>query len=351
MKMPGLIDLTLILFLASSSKGTNWSIDVPRSITAGSGSNVTIRCNFTYPNKSGTEYVQVYWKKPESSPMKTDDNELNAFVFHPNDIFVLEKYRGRTKLTGNISNGDCSLKIFNFMDNEPMIYVRVVKNRDKYSFRNNFVSISLSGPGVKTVTFNPDMTQQSITFEAITMGTTQKTSKLIYTAIFVSVAALLIIIFVAGIVFCIKCKRSKPCTREESGYYANFSRASLNQAKRKASCNKQENQELPELKATDDPVYLNIEAPPDQMDQSMDYTDNIYANVDYSKPPSLSVEVNDKVTAFCSVSHSCPTMPPSLSWSHSGIVTRRSKRLNTWKWETVSTLTFPPLDPPTSTSL
>lgn len=57
-------------------------------------------------------------------------------------------------------------------------------------------------------------------------------------------------------------------------------------------------------------------------------------------PPTLSVEMNDKVTASCFVHHSCPYIPPKFSWSHSGIVMLRSKRLTNWKWKIVSTLTF-----------
>lgn len=60
------------------------------------------------------------------------------------------------------------------------------------------------------------------------------------------------------------------------------------------------------------------------------------------QPPVLSVVMNKKVTASCSVSHSCPVIPPRFSWSHPGNILRRSKKLNTWKWETVSTLTFSP---------
>nr|XP_033958636.1 myelin-associated glycoprotein-like [Pseudochaenichthys georgianus] len=60
------------------------------------------------------------------------------------------------------------------------------------------------------------------------------------------------------------------------------------------------------------------------------------------QPPVMSVVMNKKVTASCSVSHSCPVIPPRFSWSHPGNILRRSKKLNTWKWETVSTLTFSP---------
>ncbi|XP_039973307.1 myelin-associated glycoprotein-like [Xiphias gladius] len=90
------------------------------------------------------------------------------------------------------------------------------------------------------------------------------------------------------------------------------------------------------------PFYFRIEMP---QYKSFSYTKHT-VTIDVIRdpqPPTLSVRVNDRVTASCSVSHSCPFSPPQFSWSRSGIVWRRSKRLNKWKWETVSTLSFQPL--------
>ncbi|XP_018542992.1 sialic acid-binding Ig-like lectin 14 [Lates calcarifer] len=61
------------------------------------------------------------------------------------------------------------------------------------------------------------------------------------------------------------------------------------------------------------------------------------------QPPSLSVKRDGKVIATCSVTHSCPSIPPQLSWSRSGIVISHIKKLNQLKWKTVSTLIFQPL--------
>lgn len=109
------------------------------------GSDVTINCMFDYPTKEHTDNVQVYWKKRERSTFKISDNDKNAFVFHPNDTFVLEKYRGKTTLIGNPAEKNCSLLISGITENEPNIYVRVISKVDNYSFVKDFVSISLSG--------------------------------------------------------------------------------------------------------------------------------------------------------------------------------------------------------------
>ncbi|XP_034731331.1 uncharacterized protein LOC117946927 [Etheostoma cragini] len=288
MTLPGLIDLSFILILVSNSKGHTWNVNVASSIDAILGSNVTIKCFFTYPPKHYTEDVQVYWKKLAVSNSRFDEKE-SPFVFHPNDTFVLEKYRGKTKLTGDKAQGDCTLKIFNISEYEENIYVRV-EAKDNYSFREHMVTIGVSGH--KSVSLKPDQIPiPSSTFETTTslfttdmevsLGTPREAS--LYTAICVPVAALLIIIFVIAIVLCLKKRRSQSFTREESRYYENVSRASSNQAKRETSCITQDNKKLSELKAIDEPVYINIEAIPGQMDQSMDRTDNIYGNVDYEK--------------------------------------------------------------------
>ncbi|XP_023187272.1 myeloid cell surface antigen CD33-like isoform X1 [Xiphophorus maculatus] len=60
------------------------------------------------------------------------------------------------------------------------------------------------------------------------------------------------------------------------------------------------------------------------------------------KPPTMSVAVQDQVTATCKVTHVCPSSPPKFSWSHSGIRKTRSKKENKWLWSTTSTLTFTP---------
>nr|XP_046255370.1 sialoadhesin-like isoform X1 [Scatophagus argus] len=279
MKLPGLIDLSLLLILASNSKGKNWNISVERNINATLGSNVVIPCSFTYPPEHRTENVQVFWKKPEKSKIDTEDkNDQNAFIFHKNDTFVLEKYKGKTKLIGNKDKGNCSLMIKDIQENEPNIYLRVIAKGDRYSFKKEFVSISVLG--ATPVTLGTDINEISTPTSETTPNNTRQ-PETSYVAIIVSVAVVLAIIFIIGIVFFIKHKRSKSFIRENSGYYANFSRPSSNQLNREV-CGKKQDEKLPEPKVIEDPIYMNTQAGPGQRDQSMDHTDNIYANVDYS---------------------------------------------------------------------
>ncbi|XP_014056917.1 sialoadhesin isoform X1 [Salmo salar] len=61
-------------------------------------------------------------------------------------------------------------------------------------------------------------------------------------------------------------------------------------------------------------------------------------------PPSLSVreevKVGEVVSASCSVSHSCPSDPPLLTWSHSGTPSIQSRQQTNSQWEETLTLTF-----------
>lgn len=128
--------------------GEKWDINVTRYIRAKPGSDVIIPCSFT-PNN--TKDAKVYWKKNQLSEVKTDDNEKNAFVFHTNDNFVLEKYRGKTKLIGNKDKGNCTLVIQDIREDEPFIYVRVIAGGDKNSFLRNSVRITLSGENFSNI--------------------------------------------------------------------------------------------------------------------------------------------------------------------------------------------------------
>lgn len=124
---------------------------MPENIPAERGSNVIVQCSFTYPTQYYTEDVKVYWKKNQKSEVKTDDRDLNAFVFHTNDNFVLKKYRGKTKLIGNKDKGNCTLEIQDIRETEPFIYVRVIARGNQNSFQKNRVQITLSGENFSNI--------------------------------------------------------------------------------------------------------------------------------------------------------------------------------------------------------
>ncbi|XP_041649544.1 uncharacterized protein LOC121513691 isoform X2 [Cheilinus undulatus] len=242
MKLNGLIQLTLILILAYCAEAKkNWTISVNESITAVRGSSVTINCTFRCPSDQCNDKVSVYWKKRQRSSITISDNDKNVFILHENNSYVLEKYRGKTELVQHNSNKDCSLKINNVTEADQGLYVRLITKTEKFSFYGNAVSVFVIDRNDTLVVPTDD---------------TLKTSSSMYIAIFVPIALIVIIAVIAGIFFYIKHRRTQPFTREESGYYANFSRASSNDPKSDASCKK--NDKLPEVNDIDDPVYINV---------------------------------------------------------------------------------------------
>ncbi|XP_031420772.1 sialic acid-binding Ig-like lectin 14 isoform X2 [Clupea harengus] len=80
---------------------------------------------------------------------------------------------------------------------------------------------------------------------------------------------------------------------------------------------------------------------------SYSYNDNkvtisIKAEAD---PPSLSgvkkeVRAGESVTVSCSVSHSCPPHPPTITWSHNGSITVQSEQQTAGQHQLTSSLTF-----------
>lgn len=68
--------------------------------------------------------------------------------------------------------------------------------------------------------------------------------------------------------------------------------------------------------------------------------------LDSTEKPTLSVEKEiksgKKVTATCSVLHSCPSDPPHLTWSHQGKVSSQSSQQTKGQWKITSTLSFTP---------
>ncbi|XP_061632004.1 uncharacterized protein LOC133479284 isoform X1 [Phyllopteryx taeniolatus] len=281
-----LTELALILILASHSKGETWGLKVNRRITAEKGKSVIIQCTFSYPPEHHTENLQLFWKLPKRSTFNTYDRDRNAFLYHPNNTFVVKKYQGKTSLIGMGNDRSCTLGITNLMDDRLVIYFRII-GKENFSFWDQSVTISAYGPDVVPVTLNPDtIFPYSPIPRDLQHLKNRTTLQTIYTAVFVPLAAV-VILLAAGFLIWKKHTRSQSVVREGSGYYANFSRASPNQATRKENCNKQDNKNLPDRKVMEEPIYINVQQAACQtgarMTQGEDHKDNIYENVVHTK--------------------------------------------------------------------
>ncbi|PWA33612.1 hypothetical protein CCH79_00007570, partial [Gambusia affinis] len=215
-----LIWILLSQIIANAKDDPHWKINVNKTINAKKGSNITIYCTFEIPPEQKPNII-VYWKTDGSSSCSKNDNDKRAFAFHPNSSCIDQHFRSRTKLIGNASNGNCSLQIFNIMESEPSIYLRVSGRNNYYSFKEHRVSIKVDGQNLSSPNHTDDTSFEN--------GTTSATpdvhddDKELYLSIFLPLLGLLIIA-AAGTVFYKMHKRSHMMNREESGYYVNFRR-------------------------------------------------------------------------------------------------------------------------------
>lgn len=112
----------------------DWTIDVPHTVKGLSGSCVVIPCSFKYPNeeKAGTHTGMWMYK-------------TNQYIYHSHKSKILEEYRNRTTLLGDLREKKCSLKIDPLLqrDQGPFYFRIEITNVNKYTYVNNKVSIEM----------------------------------------------------------------------------------------------------------------------------------------------------------------------------------------------------------------
>lgn len=254
------IEMMLILSQASGTSGVDWKADYPKVVLTKMGEDVTIPCNVTYPPSPSKELVQAYWKRQGKIKLTINDNDKNEFLYHPINTFVIKSFQNRTNLTGNVTKGNCSLNIKGIEEGDMgnFYYLRIATGANNFSFINQLVSIQIS------------------VFEDALSTTT-------YIATTVPVVAVLLVAVLGSVWFFKYRKRSRGVTKQESGYYANFTMTTpTTKPERVKTTKKKDDTQIPPPKVIDEPVYGNVQGPGDPMD-SMDQMDSVYANVDHAK--------------------------------------------------------------------
>lgn len=104
--------------------------DVPFRFTALTRSCVVIPCTFQY-----VPLIHGIWSK-----------KTGGIIFHKGQNHVLDHFKGRTKLLGDLSEGNCTLEIDNIksFDNGPFCF-HAQRRNDKYRFNNSCVFIVMKG--------------------------------------------------------------------------------------------------------------------------------------------------------------------------------------------------------------
>ncbi|XP_028325972.1 myelin-associated glycoprotein isoform X3 [Gouania willdenowi] len=131
-------------FEGAQTKLSSWTLEMPTHVKGFPGSCVVIPCLFNYPDPESraTGFTGIW----------TDDS--NHVIYHPVQSKMLQQYRGRTTLMGDIRQRNCSLKIdpLQESDHGPFHFRIEMDNYEKYSYIEQKVSITVPSPIQFTVT-------------------------------------------------------------------------------------------------------------------------------------------------------------------------------------------------------
>nr|XP_046255349.1 sialic acid-binding Ig-like lectin 12 [Scatophagus argus]XP_046255350.1 sialic acid-binding Ig-like lectin 12 [Scatophagus argus] len=144
--------LFFVCFCVKENEASSWTIEVPSSVKGLLGSCVVIPCSFNYPEPENrvTEFTAM-WK------VATDE-----LIYHPVESTIMQQYRTRTELIGDVSQKNCSLKIdpLQQSDNGPFHFRIEIKGYEKYSYKKNMVSIAMiSEPNPINFSVNEEVTE------------------------------------------------------------------------------------------------------------------------------------------------------------------------------------------------
>ncbi|XP_022617691.1 sialoadhesin-like [Seriola dumerili] len=126
-----------LLFKVVQTEASSWTIQVPSSVKGLPGSCVVIPCTFNYPDpdKVVTKFTGIW----------TD--ATSHVIYHPVESKIMQQYRSRTELLGDVTQRNCSLKIdpLQQTDQGPFYFRIEIADYNNFSFKENRVSISMTG--------------------------------------------------------------------------------------------------------------------------------------------------------------------------------------------------------------
>lgn len=131
------VTFSLYFITVIQTEASSWTAKVPSSIKGLPGSCVVIPCSYDYPDpgKTVTEFNGI-WTEASTSQV----------IYHPVKSKIVDPYRQRTELLGDISQKNCSLKIdpLKSSDHGPFVFRIEIKNYNSYSYVTNKVTITMN---------------------------------------------------------------------------------------------------------------------------------------------------------------------------------------------------------------
>uniref|UniRef100_UPI00398E52EE sialic acid-binding Ig-like lectin 13 n=1 Tax=Pristiophorus japonicus TaxID=55135 RepID=UPI00398E52EE len=119
----------LLLSLLQAVMSQEWNCITPRDVRAQEGLCVQIPCNYSYPLRLANQPRVGIWYNNE-------ENTLSSVAFHSkNRNRELPRFRHRTRLSGDLKDGDCSLIINNITQEDagPYYFRIEFPNNDRYN--------------------------------------------------------------------------------------------------------------------------------------------------------------------------------------------------------------------------
>uniref|UniRef100_A0A672GJV5 Ig-like domain-containing protein n=1 Tax=Salarias fasciatus TaxID=181472 RepID=A0A672GJV5_SALFA len=132
---------------------SSWKVQMPSTVQGLLGSCVVIPCTFDYPDpgRKVTKFTGIWF-----------DN-ISHVVYHPVESKVVEQYRNRTTLVGDMRQRDCSVMMDRLRPNDrgPFHFRVEIGGFNQYSFKADKVSISMISKHTKsTMMKSPKMVKQ-----------------------------------------------------------------------------------------------------------------------------------------------------------------------------------------------
>ncbi|XP_026149251.1 myelin-associated glycoprotein isoform X2 [Mastacembelus armatus] len=136
-------------FTVARSEASSWTVTVPQSVRGVLGSCVVISCKYDFPHTTNkiTGYTGIWYK------------DTDQVIYHPQTSNIIENYRSRTELLGNLEQKNCSLKINSLQQSDQgSFYFRIeIGGHDKYTHSNHKVSITVDSEPALSITVKEEL--------------------------------------------------------------------------------------------------------------------------------------------------------------------------------------------------
>lgn len=148
-----LLVFVFLSFKVIQTETSSWTIKVPSSVKGLLGSCVVIPCSFNYPDPGKT--VSAF------TGMWTDAS--NHLICHTDVSKIMQQYRNRINLVGDVRQKNCSLKIDPLQQSDlqqgPFHFRIEIEGYDKYSWKEHTVSITMSEPNPITFSMEEEVVE------------------------------------------------------------------------------------------------------------------------------------------------------------------------------------------------